>query len=62
MCRRKERGPLVKWVRPKLVAEIQFSTWTEAGVLRQPSFQGLREDKAASDVGQPASLKLAISG
>jgi bifunctional non-homologous end joining protein LigD len=58
----KERGPLVKWVRPKLVAEIQFSTWTEAGILRHPSFQGLREDKAASDVGQPASLKLAISG
>jgi bifunctional non-homologous end joining protein LigD len=59
---RKERSPLVKWVRPKLVAEIQFSTWTEAGILRQPSFQGLREDKAAKDVRRPASLKLAISG
>lgn len=55
----KERGPLVKWVRPELVAEIQFTTWTEAGILRQPSFQGLREDKRAADVTRPASLKLA---
>src|SRR5262245_7721434 len=30
----KERGPAVKWVRPELVAEIQFGSWTEAGVLR----------------------------
>jgi bifunctional non-homologous end joining protein LigD len=57
----KERSPAVKWVRPKLIAEIQFSTWTDAGILRQPSFQGLREDKAASDVGRPASLKLATA-
>lgn len=55
----KERGPLVKWVWPELVAEIQFGAWTDAGILRQPSFQGLREDKAASDVGLPASLSLA---
>jgi bifunctional non-homologous end joining protein LigD len=46
-------------VRPELVAEIQFGAWTEGGILRQPSFQGLREDKAAADVGRPASLALA---
>jgi bifunctional non-homologous end joining protein LigD len=55
----KERGPLVKWVRPELVAEVQFGTWTEAGVLRQPSFQGLREDKSAAEVSRPASLAMA---
>src|SRR5206468_4244406 len=33
----KERGPSVKWVRPELVAEIQFGAWTEGGILRQPS-------------------------
>src|SRR5262245_29879283 len=55
----KERRSSVKWVRSELVAEIQFSTWTDAGILRQPSFQGLREDKVATEVGRPASLKLA---
>lgn len=58
---RKERGPNVKWVRPKLVAEFKFAAWTAYAVLRQPSFQGLREDKAATDVSRPASLTLALS-
>jgi len=57
----KERGPSVKWVRPELVAEIQFTAWTEAGILRQPSFQGLREDKSAAEVGRPDSLTLKSS-
>jgi bifunctional non-homologous end joining protein LigD len=55
----KERGPMVKWVRPELVAEVQFGSWTDDGILRQPSFQGLREDKPAAEVTRPASLKLA---
>lgn len=54
----KERRASVKWVQPKLVAEIQFTAWTESGILRQPSFQGLREDKTATDVIRPASLVL----
>ena len=45
-------GPLrdVHWVRPELVAEIAFTEWTSDGVLRHPSFQGLREDKVPIDV------------
>ena len=45
-------GPLrgVHWVRPELVAEIAFTEWTSDNVLRHPSFQGLRDDKRATDV------------
>jgi bifunctional non-homologous end joining protein LigD len=38
------------WVTPKLVAEIAFTETTPDGVLRHPSFLGLRGDKEASDV------------
>ncbi len=40
----------IHWVQPRLVAEIAFSQWTRDGRLRQPSFQGLREDKPAENV------------
>ena len=40
----------VTWVEPKLVAEIQFAEWTHDGHLRAPSYQGLRDDKPATDV------------
>jgi bifunctional non-homologous end joining protein LigD len=40
----------VVWVEPKLVAEVEFVEWTHDGRLRAPSYQGLREDKAAEEV------------
>jgi bifunctional non-homologous end joining protein LigD len=40
----------VVWVEPKLVAEISFAEWTHDGRLRAPVYQGLREDKDASEV------------
>jgi DNA ligase D-like protein (predicted ligase) len=40
----------VQWVDPKLVAEIGFSEWTSAGLLRHPRFIGLRDDKPAHAV------------
>jgi bifunctional non-homologous end joining protein LigD len=38
------------WVRPELVAQVQFSTWTADNLVRQASFKGLREDKKATEV------------
>ncbi|HEX5549638.1 MAG TPA: DNA ligase D [Nitrospira sp.] len=40
------------WVEPTLVAEIRFAEWTQEGILRQPSFQGLRTDKPATAIGR----------
>lgn len=39
-----------RWVEPKHVAQVKFTEWTRAGRLRHPSFQGLREDKAPTEV------------
>ncbi len=38
------------WVEPELVAEVEFTEWTQAGALRHPSFKGLRLDRDASEV------------
>jgi DNA ligase D-like protein (predicted ligase) len=43
----------VHWVRPELVVEVKFLTWTQEELLRQVIYQGLREDKLATDVRRP---------
>jgi bifunctional non-homologous end joining protein LigD len=40
----------VIWVRPETVCEVRFSGWTDEGVMRQPVFLRLREDKKTSEV------------
>ena len=43
----------VHWVRPELVAEVKYLTWTEDNLLRQVVYEGLREDKPSKDVRRP---------
>jgi bifunctional non-homologous end joining protein LigD len=38
------------WLRPKLVCEVAFREMTEDGVMRHPSFEGMRQDKDARNV------------
>ncbi len=40
----------VHWVKPKLVGEVAYTGMTQEGLLRHPTFKGLREDKPASEV------------
>jgi ATP-dependent DNA ligase len=37
-------------VRPELVAEVKYLTWTGDNLLRQVVYEGLREDKPAAEV------------
>jgi ATP-dependent DNA ligase len=43
----------VHWVRPELVAEVKYLTWTDDNLLRQVVYEGLREE-AGGRRGSPA--------
>ena len=51
------------WVRPSLVGQFNYGSRTREGRLRHASFQGLREDKLATEVtlDEPAPLKTAVA-
>jgi len=38
------------WLKPELVCEVAYAELTSDGIMRHPSFQGMREDKAAKEV------------
>jgi bifunctional non-homologous end joining protein LigD len=47
------RGPGNVWVRPRLVCEVRYHQVTEEGLLRQPVFLRMRDDKSAPDPAPP---------
>lgn len=48
----------VTWVKPVLVAEVEFTEWTKDGSLRHPSFKGLRSDKSAKLITKEIPLEV----
>jgi bifunctional non-homologous end joining protein LigD len=43
------------WVEPELVVEVRYLEWTEEGLLRQPVFERLREDKRPEECVRPGA-------
>ncbi len=48
--RRPKTNAPATWVEPRLVCEVTFQEWTSDGIMRQPIFLGLRDDKPARSV------------
>ncbi|RDW12830.1 DNA ligase D [Paracoccus thiocyanatus] len=50
-----EEARQARFVRPELVAEVEFRAWTADGHLRHAAFRGLREDKPAREIMREAA-------
>lgn len=44
------KGRTPHWVDPKLICEVKFAEWTKSGLMRHPSYKGLRSDKDLEEV------------
>ncbi|WP_228082982.1 non-homologous end-joining DNA ligase [Streptomyces profundus] len=53
----RERARLARWVAPSLVGEVAFRAWTREGRLRQPSWRGLRQDRAPGEARLPPTRR-----
>ncbi len=52
-----EQRAQVRYVRPELVAEVEFRAWTADGHLRHAAFRGVREDKPAREIVREAGAE-----
>jgi bifunctional non-homologous end joining protein LigD len=54
----------IRWVKPEIVVEVEFISWTGAGRVRHAVYQGMREDKPATevvrDVADPGEERVAF--
>jgi bifunctional non-homologous end joining protein LigD len=46
----------VTWLKPELVCEVSYAEITSDGMMRHPSFEGLRTDKKAKDVKKEIAI------
>lgn len=56
---KKPHDPLLRnihWVKPELIIEVEFTSWTRDGILRHPSYRGLRMDKLAQEITQEIAI------
>jgi bifunctional non-homologous end joining protein LigD len=53
----------VTWIKPQLVCEVSYTEITDDGVMRHPSFEGMRTDKKAKEVvkEKPVAVKKAMA-
>jgi len=49
----------VTWLKPQLVCEVSYAEITDDGVMRHPSFEGMRTDKKATDVKRETAVETA---
>ena len=53
------KGAIMHWVKPTLVANFEFATWTKSGRIRKPAtFLGFRKDKKAKDVVREVPVEM----
>lgn len=50
------------WMKRKLVAQVEYRSWSSDGLLRHSVFKSFRRDKRAAEIGRPSSLVQSADG